>query len=254
MRLTVVGSADAFSSAGRGHSSYLLEGEGVGPLMVDFGATSLARLKQLGRSPDALAAIAITHLHGDHVGGLPFLWIDGLYLARRATPLEIVGPVGTRAKIEALLEVTYAHAERMDWLPHTIREIRPGESATVAGVTVHGFAASHMDPPDVPLCLRIVDGRGRSIAFSGDTEPCEGLLSAGDGADLLFAECTQLAPPAGRHTTWEDWRALMPKVRCKKLVLTHLGQDVRDAAPRLLAEAPPELGLAFADDGQIYEI
>ncbi len=254
MRLTVVGSADAFSSAGRGHSAYLIEGDGVGPLMVDFGATSLMRLKQLGRAPRDLAALLITHLHGDHVGGLPFLWIDGLYLERRDAPLAIVGPVGTRAKLEALLDVTYAHTDRMSWLPHTIHELRPGESLAVAGVTVHGYAAAHMDPPDVPLCLRVVDGEGRSIAFSGDTEPCEGLLAAGEGADLLLAECTQLAPPAGRHTTWEDWRALMPRVGCKKLVLTHLGADVRDAAPRLLAEAPPHLGLVLADDGQVYEV
>lgn len=254
VRLTVVGSADAFSSAGRGHSSYLVEGEGLGPLMVDFGATSLLRLKQLGRSPRELAAIAITHLHGDHVGGLPFLWIDGLYLERRDTPLEIVGPVGTRAKIEALLDVTYAHTERMSWLPHTIRELAPGASASVAGLTVHAFAASHMDPPDVPLCLRLTDGRGRSIAFSGDTEPCPGLLAAADGADLLLAECTQLAPPAGRHTTWQDWQTLMSQVRTPHLVLTHLGPDVRARAPQLLAEAPAGLILGFADDGQVYEV
>jgi ribonuclease BN (tRNA processing enzyme) len=254
VRITVVGSADAFSSAGRAHSAYLIESAGSGPVMVDFGASSQLRLMQLGVPTRALAGLVITHLHGDHVGGLPFMWIDGLYLNRREEPLPIVGPAGTRAKIEALLDVTYAHAERMSWLPHSITEILPGESTALAGLTVRAFAAAHMDPPDVPLCLRITDAAGKTVAFSGDTEPCDGLLEAADGADLLLAECTQLSPPAGRHTTWEDWRTLMPKVRARRLVLTHLGADVREAIPRLLTEAPAGVSLGFADDGDTYTL
>lgn len=253
MRITVVGSADAFSSAGRAHSAYLIESSGAAPVMVDFGASSQLRLKQLGLGPRSLAGLAITHLHGDHVGGLPFLWIDGLYLERRDEPLPIVGPVGTRAKVEALLEVTYAHAERMSWFPHTLTELAPGESAGLAGLRVEAFAAEHMDPPERPLCLRITDGAGRVAAFSGDTEPCPGLWAAADGADVLFAECTQLAPPAGRHTTWEDWRALMPRARARRLVLTHLGADVRSAIPRLRAESP-RADVEFADDGMIVVV
>jgi len=254
VRLTVVGSADAFNSAGRGHSSYLVEGPGHGLVMVDFGATSLMRLKQLGRSPAELDTLLITHLHGDHVGGLPFLWIDGLYLERRDRPLTLVGPLGLRARVEASLEVTYAHAARVDWLPHVVHELAPGQVYTGPGLEVRAYAASHQDPPESPLCLRVTDGSGRSVAFSGDTEPCPGLLEAADGADLLVAECTQLAPPAGRHTTWEDWRRLVHEVRCQRLVLTHLGADVRGAAPQLVGEAPAHLGLRFADDGDVYEV
>jgi hypothetical protein len=49
-RLTVVGSSDAFNAAGRCHSCYLLEGDGAGPLMIDFGATALYALRKIGRS------------------------------------------------------------------------------------------------------------------------------------------------------------------------------------------------------------
>jgi len=253
MRLRVLGSADAFNSAGRGHSSYWLESPGAGPIAIDFGATTLMRLRAEGLRASDMAGIAITHLHGDHVGGLPFLWIDSMYHERRSAPLAIVGPVGTREKILALLEVTYAHADRIDWMLHAITEIAPGESAPLCGFTVHGFAAEHMDLPDRPLCLRIADAHGKSVAFSGDTELCDGLFAASEGAEMLVAECTQLTPPAGKHCTWEGWKTAFHRVKAQRLMLTHLGDDVRDAAPRIRGDAPPSLDLAFAEDGAIYD-
>ncbi|MFO0725856.1 MAG: MBL fold metallo-hydrolase [Myxococcota bacterium] len=254
MRITVIGSADAFNSSGRSHSAYWLEGQGAGPIMVDFGATLLMRLRHLGLAAENLEGIAITHLHGDHIGGLPFLVIDGLYNARRSTPLTIVGPVGTRARLVELLEVTYGKAALLEWFPHTLTEIAPGESASIGGLRVEGFAAEHMDPPEQPLCLRITDASGRAVAFSGDTELCDGLFKASEGAELLIAECTSLAPPAGRHSTWEGWREAFPRVRSRRLMLTHLGADVRSAIPRLFTEAPATPPLSFAEDGLVLEI
>ena len=70
MRLRVLGSSDAFNSAGRCHASYLLEGGGSAPVAVDFGATGLFALHQQGLSAKDIAAVLVTHLHGDHFGGL----------------------------------------------------------------------------------------------------------------------------------------------------------------------------------------
>jgi ribonuclease BN (tRNA processing enzyme) len=250
MQMTIVGSADAFNADGFGHSAYWLEADGAGPIMVDFGATSLARVRQLGLRASALRGIAITHLHGDHVGGIPFLVIDALYNDRRTTPLEIVGPIGTRARLAELLEVTYGKAAWLDGVVGRLVELPPGASAELGGFTIHGFRAEHMDPPDVPLCLRVEAPSGRSIAFSGDTELCDGLFEASAGADLLVAECTMMQPPAGRHVTWQGWRDEgFARVRAARLMLTHLGTDVRARRAELLAEAPPALGLSFAEDG-----
>jgi ribonuclease BN (tRNA processing enzyme) len=255
MRLTIVGSSDAFNSLGRSHSCYLLEGDGFGPIMIDFGATALLALRRIGREPREVRGFALTHLHGDHVGGFPFLIIDGMFHAVRQEPLEVVGPVGAEARVESFLRIAYGDvADRPRPFTLQVREIRPGEETILAGATVRGFPAEHMDPPEQPLCLRVTAPDGRSVAFSGDTAMCDALLAAADGAEALVAECSCLRPPCGRHCTWEDWLARLPEVRARRVVLSHLGTAVRQRIPELRAEAPPSVVLDFADDGMILDL
>jgi ribonuclease BN (tRNA processing enzyme) len=255
VRVTVVGSADAFNGAGRSHSCYLVEHEGCGRVMVDFGATALAAIRRIGRAPTEVDTFLVTHLHGDHIGGFPFLLIDAMFNAVRKTPLEIVGPVGTRDRIETLFHVAYGVvADFPRRFAYEVREISPGEETQASGFTVRAYPAAHMDPPDLPLCLRVRAPTNASVAFSGDTEMCEGLFAAADGADLLIAECTALRPPTGRHCTWEDWRSALLEIRASRILLSHLGQDVRDAIPELLREMNLGDRLAFADDGLRVEV
>jgi ribonuclease BN (tRNA processing enzyme) len=248
--VTVVGSSDAFNAAGRAHSCYLVEGEGAGPIMVDFGATALAALRRVGREPTELAGIAVTHLHGDHIGGFPFLVIDGMFNAIRHDRLEVVGPVNLEERITRLCDVTYGDvAEREKPYELSFRSIEPGERATLAGIEIAAFAAEHMDPPEQPLCLRLELAGGGSVAFSGDTKLCDGLFEAAAGVDLLVAECSALAPPCGRHITWSEWREVLPAIGAKRVLLSHLGAEVRANIPRLLTEVPPGVDVTFADDG-----
>lgn len=254
-RLTVVGSSDAFNAAGRRHSCYLLEGDGFGPIMVDFGATALYGLRQLGREPTEIAAFAITHLHGDHVAGVPFLVIDGMFHAVRSGELKVLGPVGVEERIMRYVNVAYGDVmDRPMPFSWDVSELLPGEEAALAGARVEGFAAEHMDPPERPLCLRFTLPSGKVVAFSGDTMMCDQLLAAGEDADLLVAECSGLAPPIGRHCTWEDWKKVMPTLSARRLLLTHLGAAVRERSDGLLAEAPPTTSLQFADDGLVVEL
>jgi ribonuclease BN (tRNA processing enzyme) len=254
MRLTVVGSADAFNALGRSHSCYLIEGNGLAPLMIDFGATALGALRKLGREPTELGGIAFTHLHGDHLGGMPFLLIDGMYNARRTAPLPVVGPVRSAQRIDEVFRAAYgfvADQPRPFDLP--IREIAPGDAVELCGARIEAFAADHMDPPDQALCLRVRAG-GKTVAFSGDTRICPGLFAAAEGADLLVAECTGLAPPTGHHCTWQEWRHELAHVKARRVLLSHLGRAVRERAAELLAEAPPGVDLAFADDGMTVDL
>jgi len=254
-QLVVVGSSDAFNAGGRCHSCYLLEGDGFGPLMVDFGATALHALRKLGRDPAQIAGFAFTHLHGDHVGGWPFLMIDGMFNSPRSALLDVVGPKGIEAKLTAVMTLAYGELNSYAKPFETsYRELHAGEEASIVGVTVRGFAAEHMDPPEEPLCLRVTLPDGTIVAFSGDTAMCDGLFAAADGADLLVAECSCVAPPCGRHCTWQEWKEALPRTGAKRVLLTHLGREVRARVDELVAEVPAGVDARFADDGMVIQL
>lgn len=255
MKLTVIGSADAFSSTGRGNSCYLLESDGCGKLMIDFGPTALLGLRKQGVRPEELAGVAFTHLHGDHIGGFPLLVIDAMYNGWSEPALEVLGPPLTREQLAELLAATYGDvaANVSSRMKLTMDELAPGDGRVFAGYQIRAFAAEHMEPPHRPLCLRVTDPAGACVAFSGDTMICPGVLAAAEGADLLVADCTRLAPPAGAHATWQEWQRVLPDVKARSILFSHLGADVRGAA-RALEARPAPIPLRFADDGMVLEL
>lgn len=244
MKVTALGSADAFCSAGRGHTCWLLD-DARGACAVDFGATALQAIKRLGRDPAALQAVHFTHLHGDHIAGWPFLLVDAVYRARRTAPLIASGPPGTRERLRALWAACYADAAAKE-LPFSleVRELMPGESAVLAGRRVTAFRAQHMKPPHVALSLRI-----ETAAFTGDTGAIpDGLC---EGAEVLCAECTDFEAPApglpasGGHLSWEQLSRELPPV--PRILLAHLGEQARKGIPR-------DAGVVVCDDLDSVEL
>jgi ribonuclease BN (tRNA processing enzyme) len=225
--------------------------------MVDFGGTALMALQRFGFDPRRLGTLCFTHLHGDHIGGFPYFYVDAFYSVHRpprTEPLTVVGPVGVRERLLAYVDVAYGSLTSKE-RPFDVHwhELEPGGRLELDGFVVEGFPAAHMKPPEQPLCLRISAG-GRAVAFSGDTQMCEGLHAAGDGADLLVAECTGVAPPSGKHCTWEDWRDALTTIQAERFLLTHLSDPVRARIPDLLAAAPPGVDLSFAEDGLALDV
>ena len=88
MAVTVrfVGSGDSFGSGGRFQTCILVDGPGS-RVAIDFGTSSLIALAQQGIAHNSIDAILISHLHGDHCGGVPFLLIDAMLAAKRDRPL-----------------------------------------------------------------------------------------------------------------------------------------------------------------------
>lgn len=256
MRLTVVGSGDAVNAGGRGNSCYLLESPGAGRVMIDFGPTALLALRRLGVAPAGIDGLLFTHLHGDHTGGFPQLCIETMFGGAPAPRLDVLGPTLTEHTLLSVFRAAYGELERELHVRVALHigELAPGEERAFQGYAVRAFAADHMAPPHQALCLRISDDAGRIIAFSGDTRICPGLLAAADGADLLVADCSRLAQPAGPHATWAEWQPMLPSLRARSLLLTHLGADIRERAPALLEGIELPLPVRVADDGMVLDV
>jgi len=238
-RIVVLGSADAFSSGGRGNTAWLVE-DSDPPCTIDFGPTALAALKRLGRDPQEIAAIHLTHLHGDHIGGIPMLLVDAVYRAHRTAALDVTGPPGTAERVQALWRDFYPDAAASELeFELRIRELRPGETARIGGREISAFAAQHHRGSRVALMLSL-RSRSGTVAFTGDTGPCETLHDLARGADLLCAECTEFeagkAAPR-RHLAWSELRSLLPALGVRRVLLGHLGEEVRKNAAAVEAEA-----------------
>lgn len=249
MRLVTVGSADAFNAAGRGHSCLWVEGLADEPVMVDFGATALAGLRRFALDPVRLGGVLVTHLHGDHVGGAPFLWIDMLFHPRRTGPLAWLGPRGMEESVRGLVRACYG--EVADEEPDAgvrFEEIAPGQHTTWRGMRVAAHEARHGSTAGGALAYRVEGAGGRTLAVTGDTAMDDDLLGALGPADVLVAECSSLANEGGKHCSWEEWAPRLAGLPFGRIVLTHLGADVRAKAGELRG-AVPGAAFEFADDG-----
>ena len=262
VRVTALGSGDAFGGAGR-HASCWLVRDAAGAALIDAGPGVLQGLYRAGVDSGAIAAVHFTHLHGDHIAGWPFLLLDASRRAGRTAPLEVSGPPGTRDRLQALWVACYADSARRP-LPFalSVHELSAGETLEVAGRQLQALRAQHQRPPQVALSLRLSTSGG-VLAFTGDTGPHHGLVALAAGARALFAECTDLdapgegpaagAPepgPARRHLAWSDLRALLPLLDVRDVALTHLGAAPRASRARLEAEgAALGKNLTVCDDG-----
>src|ERR671935_1850153 len=101
-----VGSGDSFGSGGRFQTCILVDGP-QSRFAIDFGTSSLIALTQQGIEHNSIDAILLTHLHGDHCGGVPFLLMDAMLAAKRERPLTIAGPPGMTGHLSRLREALF---------------------------------------------------------------------------------------------------------------------------------------------------
>ena len=255
--LTFLGTGDAFNAGGRAHSCYLLE-DAFGSCVVDFGATALMALKELGKRPAAISSVLLTHLHGDHFAGLPFLLIEGVFREVRG-PLTIAGPVGVEERVRTLARTCYRDIFT-DTLPFELRfvEWQEGVEATVDGRRILPVPAIHQDLPEHAYSLRVTthtSSQGRRLAFSGDTGWSDQLPTLLEAADLLVAECSQWDDSYDRHLGRADWTRLMPSLAGKRVAVAHLGEEALAHQADLLALAKAAgVELTIAEDGLRLEL
>jgi ribonuclease BN (tRNA processing enzyme) len=219
-----LGSGDSFGSGGRFQTCILVE---VGALrfLLDCGASSMIAMRAQGIEPNSIDAILLTHMHGDHCAGVPFILVDAMLGSRRQRPLVVAGPSGSAAKMEALREALFPGSHVMKpKFPYEYRELAIGAQNAVLGMSVTPYRALHT-PETSPTILRVAVG-GRIITYTGDTDWTEELVAACDGADLVISECYYYEKPIRMHMTYATLKAHLPQLRARKIVLTHMSADM----------------------------
>ena len=223
--VTFAGCGDAFGSGGRFQACIHLRHPGLdAPVLLDCGATSLTALRRARLDPAETGAVLVSHLHGDHFGGLPFLILDAQF-SGRVRPLIVAGPPGMRRRLTDAMECMFPGSSQVRRrFEVVVAELRPGEAADVAGIGVQAAEALH--PSGAPALILRLNLRGTVLAYTGDTAWTPAIATAAAGADLFIAEAYYWDKAIPHHLRHADLVDHGPELRARRTMLTHMSADM----------------------------
>jgi len=240
----ILGSGDAFGSGGRFNTCIAVNASGE-RFLIDCGASSLVAMKRFGVNPSLVGTIVVSHLHGDHYGGIPFLLLEAQVATGREAPLVVAGPPGLEARIRNTLELLFPGAGGLGRrFPVDFIELAERQERTIGSVKVVPFEVVHPSG-SASYALRITC-QGKVIAFSGDTEWTDALVDAARGSDLFICECHSFEKKIPYHLNYRTLQAERAKFGSTRLVLTHFSEEML----KHLADVDAEC----ADDGMVIEL
>lgn len=244
MKLHILGCGDAFGSGGRNNSGYLIEA-GDRLFLLDCGPTTLLAMKRAGFDSRRLDAVFLSHLHGDHFGGLAFFFLDDLYENPRARPLHVAGPAGTEEKTRALFQLMYGGLSGAKKLPPVVFDVlEPEAQITILGIEVYPFRVPHQ-VEEISLGLKIAY-QGKQLLYSGDSAWTDLFVTHARGADLFLCECCFFDRETANHMSYRKIEQNLSRLECRRMILTHMGEE-------MLARRG-EVTLELAEDGMVIEI
>lgn len=176
---------------------------------------------------------------------MPFFFLDALYENPRAEPLVVAGPPGTEERSRALFQLMFGDpAEPRELPPTRFRLLEPDREAGIEGIEVFPFRVPHQ-VREISLGLKI-RFQGKQILYSGDSAWSEAFVVHSEGVDLFLCECCFFDRDAPNHMSYRQIVENRIRLGCKRLILTHLGEE-------MLARSG-ELDVEIAEDGMVVEI
>lgn len=209
---------------GRAWSSFVAGGR----LLFEAPPAVNINLHRAGVNALDLDTVFISHFHGDHFAGLPFLLLEYDALTPRTRSFNIIGPIGARTKILSLYEAFYSgYSTRSRAYDCNFIEVEGGQSFSTESLSGTAYAMKHLSDRNQSLGFR-VQTEGIVLAYTGDTAQCQEILQLATGADVVVIECTY---KEGRdwptHLSFDDVRELRSQLSPSvPLVLTHMSTDI----------------------------
>jgi ribonuclease BN (tRNA processing enzyme) len=240
IELHFLGSGDAFGSGGRLQTCLYVSGLNNG-FLIDCGASSLIAIKRNGMDASRIGWVLLTHLHGDHFGGLPFLVLDGQF-SRRTLPLVIAGPPGVASRVEAAMEVFFPGSWNVTRrFPLEFIELAEREPTQVGPSVVTALAVRH--PSGSPSYgIRVQFGE-KVISYSGDTEWTASLLDLARDVDVLVCEAYCFEKRIPYHLDYSTLLKHRSELGCRRLIMTHMSDDLLHRLDEVKIEAAQDGGI-----------
>ena len=225
MKLQFIGSGDAFGSGGRFNTCFHVTGSHIN-FLIDCGASSLIALKKNLINLNDIQTIFITHFHADHFGGIPFFILDSQFFSKRQKPLTIVGPNGLANWYKKVMEVSFPGSSKTKLkFEFSLVEINAGEKINIDNVVVESYQAQHGILNGPFLSYRLTAGE-KVISYTGDTESTDDLIHVGKEADIFIAEAYFFDKLIPYHLNLASIVQNLPKIKPKRLILTHMSDDM----------------------------
>jgi ribonuclease BN (tRNA processing enzyme) len=250
-KVRMLGTGNAFLPNGRLHSLVMIDDKHL----VDAPPTALISLRNIGIPVNSIETIFITHLHGDHIFGLPFLLLERQYISDREGkyPLTIVAAKGAKERIIELCNIAY---------PGTLERFMPSinwceddSGQTADGWSWERFRVHHDDAVD-PFGFRFESTQGASLVHSGDSGPCDNLYNAIERSQLSVVE---MGFPewvdSDHHHKPSDIQKLAMTNPSKTLVITHTFiDDAKSKFPTITESKFPDHppNVHHASDGDCF--
>ncbi|MGE0540109.1 MAG: MBL fold metallo-hydrolase [Dehalococcoidia bacterium] len=248
VRVRFLGTGSPFAPGGRMQSCIVVESD-EGQIMLDCGAMALVGMARAGIEPETIDAVLLTHLHGDHFGGLPFLILQAALQARdvaaRRGPIRIAGPPETEGRVRmAIRAFGYEEYVAPAWDAGLVEfvTLEPMRETAIGPARVTAFPVVHT--PEA-VALRVAVG-GRTIGYSGDTAWTDTLLDVAADTDLFICLAYTFDSPTSSMVSHRAIMEHRDRLTCKRLILTHLDADMH----RRAADAEAEV----AEDGMIIDL
>jgi len=244
VRVVFLGTGDAFAAGGRYQAACFVESSETS-FLLDCAPTALASIKHYGLNTDAIDTVFLSHLHGDHFAGLPFLFMEYIYVTERRRPLYIVGPPGSEEGAMLLFRAMYSDTA-LQPLPFPLEfiEVKSWKRFSIGGLDFNSFQVPHQDDPISLGYLIQVDGR--KILYSGDSGWTEDLVEQSQGTDLFICECSFFKTRLPTHIDYQRLVENRSRLGSKRIVLTHLGEGV--------LRRQKQIDMELAHDGLVVTI
>lgn len=217
MLLIPLGIGSAYSKAKLSWTCNLIDNR----MLVDAAPQAMLQLRKLGISADDISGVLITHLHGDHVFGFPFV------LAERSTepePLRVLGPEGTEERLTTLCRLAF---HNIDQDKMAVTELPTGKDSEgeISGYRIEAISIEHSPES---LGYVITDQAGSRLAYTGDAAWCDNLLRliAETDANVVMTEMTFIEEKTKDHLTLVEHlpKLLHAAPKEARILLTHLSK------------------------------